>query len=106
VRFGIAFKKPSAKVIRLERAARGIRMFERVELRAMLDGRLVPGDEGPELVKPSTQLRAMFLLALNGGLGNGDCARLPISVIDFEGGWLRNAHSRDWSRAFTSPHGI
>ena len=30
----------------------------------------------------------MVLLALNGGLGNGDCSDLPQSAIDFEDGWL------------------
>ena len=37
VRFGPGFKKPSAKVIRQNRAKAGLRMFEREELLALLE---------------------------------------------------------------------
>ena len=35
-----------------------------------------------------TSLRAMMLLGLNAGFGNNDCASLPISTIDLDGGWI------------------
>jgi hypothetical protein len=34
------------------------------------------------------QLRAMILLAVNCGFGSHDCATLPVSAIDADGGWI------------------
>ena len=31
----------------------------------------------------------MILLGVNAGFGNADCATLPKSVVDLEGGWIR-----------------
>ncbi len=75
VRFGPDFKKPSAKVLRQNRAKAGLRMFERDELLALLN------------VIPPIQ-KAMVLLAVNGGLGNHDIATLPISAVNLKTGWL------------------
>jgi integrase len=74
-RYGPQFKKPSAKVLRKTRAARGLRMFEREELLAILN------------VTPPIQ-KAMLLLAINGGLGNHDIATLPVSAVDLRRGWM------------------
>jgi integrase len=63
-------------------------MFEATEMRALVDGRLVIGETGPELVKPTTSLRAMILLGMNCGYGNSDCATLPLSALDLERGWI------------------
>jgi integrase len=51
-------------------------MFEAAEIRRMLDAATV-------------QMRAMILLGCNAALGNADCARLPLTALDLEGGWLR-----------------
>jgi Site-specific recombinase XerC len=75
VRFGPTFKRPSKKSIRLARAERGSRLFKADELRVIMDA-------------ADTQLKAMILLAINGGLGNSDVASLPFSALDLEGGWL------------------
>ncbi len=75
VRFGPDFKKPSAKVLRQNRAAAGPRVFEREELLALL------AVAGPNM-------RAMILLAANGGLGNGDVAALTFSAMNLKTGWL------------------
>ena len=56
VRFGPDFAKPSRKVMRQARAARGLRMFERDELLAVL------------AVAP-VAIKAMILLGANGGHG-------------------------------------
>jgi integrase len=80
-RFGPAFKKPSAKVLRKSRAAAGLRMFERDELRALL------------AVCPLIQ-KAMVLLAVNGGLGNHDIATLPTSAVNLKTGWLTYARPK------------
>jgi integrase len=75
VRFGPMFRKPSRRVIRKARAAKGPRMIEAPELRKLIAAAGVP-------------LKAMILLALNGGLGNSDIGNLPLSAIDLKRGWI------------------
>jgi integrase len=60
-------------VMRLHRAKGGPKLFSPEEIRNLLDIAGVP-------------MRAMILLAANGGFGNTDCARLPLSAVDLEGG--------------------
>jgi len=67
-------QKPSRKVLRLERAKRGSKMFSREEIRSLLRA---SGD---------SQFHAMLLLALNAGLGPEDLARLTTAHI--KGMWL------------------
>ena len=74
--YGESFKRPSKKVMRLHRAEKGIRMFESHELRAMIDAAPQP-------------LKAMLLLAINGGLGNNDLATMRMKHLDgLEKAWL------------------
>lgn len=79
VKFGPKFKVPSKqdkpKAKAKSRQQNGKKMFDAGEIRRMLDA------AGP-------QLRAMILLGINGGLGNTDCADLPMSALDLEAGWL------------------
>jgi integrase len=75
VRFGPDFTKPSRRVMRLARQAKGPRLFSREELRAILDAAGQP-------------LRAMILLGLNCGFGNSDVAGLPIRALDLDAGWV------------------
>ena len=75
IRFGEGFASPSAKVLRLHRAAQGPNMFERDELRTMLESASQP-------------LRAMILLGANCAFGNSDIGSLPLSALDLEGGWI------------------
>ncbi len=75
MRFGLEFTKPSKSVLRKHRASNGKRLFEAVEIRALLD-----------LASP--QLTAMILLGINCGFGNSDVATLPMSAVDLEGGWI------------------
>ena len=75
VRFGTEFKQPARKVLRLERAKKGPRMFEAAELRTILDKAAMP-------------LKAMILLGINCGLGNSDIANLPIKALDLKRNWL------------------
>ncbi|MSU78910.1 MAG: hypothetical protein EXS16_12545 [Gemmataceae bacterium] len=75
IRFGEGFASPSAKVLRLHRAAQGPNMFERDELRTMLESASQP-------------LRTMILLGANCGFGNSDLGSLPLSALDLEGGWI------------------
>ena len=74
VRYGPGFRRPSAKTLRKERAAKGARMFEAADLRKVIDG-------------AGVQLRAMILLGVNAGFGNADVGTLPIAALDLEGGW-------------------
>lgn len=75
VRYGATFKKPSRKVLRLERAKKGPRMLEAADLRRVIDKAGVP-------------LKAMILLGLNCGFGNADVASLPTKALDLKGGWV------------------
>ena len=74
-RFGPGFKKPAAKVIRLARAERGLRMFEKDELLALL-----------AVADPIT--KAITLLGVNCGFGNADVGHLPLKAVDLKGGWI------------------
>jgi integrase len=73
--FGDTFRKPSQKTILLHRHAKGPRLFEAAEIRALLDAATPP-------------MRAMILLGANCGFGNTDCGRLPMSTLDLTGGWV------------------
>lgn len=74
--YGESFSVPSANVIRRHRAKQGAKMFEADEVRRMLAAARQP-------------MKAMLLLGLNGGLGNGDIAALPINGLDLDGNSLR-----------------
>jgi integrase len=86
IRFGPGFKRPSKKTLRLHRAAQGPKLFTVEEVRALVQGALVVGAEGPELVQAGPQLRTMILLGINCGLGNNDVGTLPLSAVDLERG--------------------
>jgi integrase len=73
IRFGPGFARPSAKTLRLHKAAKGPKLFSREEVRRMLDGAGLP-------------LRTMILLGINCGFGNADCGQLPLSAVDLEAG--------------------
>lgn len=75
VRFGPDFKRPSKRVLRKARNAKGPRMFEAEELRALLAAANEP-------------LGTMILLGINCGFGNHDVATLPISALDLTKGWV------------------
>lgn len=72
---GPELKRPSQKVIRIHRREKGERMIEAADARRIVDAAGVP-------------IKAMILLALNGGLGNSDIGHLPLSAIDLERGWI------------------
>jgi hypothetical protein len=88
VRYGPEFKKPSASVLRRHKAKQPARMFEADEVRALVDGALVVGKVGPELVRPDATLRAMILLGVNCGFGNADCGELPTAALNLEAAWI------------------
>jgi integrase len=71
VRFGPGFKRPSKKVLRLNRAEQGPRLYTAEEVRKLLDA-------------AGVQLKAMLLLGINCGYGNGDCGSVPLSALDLE----------------------
>ncbi len=75
--FGTEFKKPGKKSLRKlrndQRRENGIRMFQADEIRRVI-------------AKAGIQLRAMVYLGINCGLGNNDCAMLPLSAL--ADGWL------------------
>jgi integrase len=75
VRYGGEFKKPDKAALRRHRAAGGAKMLEAGQVRRLIDAAGVP-------------LKAMILLGVNAGFGNGDCATLPLASLDLERGWL------------------
>lgn len=86
VRYGQNFKRPSRKTLRIDRAKKGPKLFTAEEVRALIDGALVVGDDGPELVTPGKAMRAMVLLGINAGFGNADCGHLQQSALDLKVG--------------------
>jgi len=75
VRYGPAFRRPSAKTLRLNRAKHGSRLLELEELLAILDA-------------ASPMARTIILLAVNGGMGNGDIEHLPLRAVNLKTGWI------------------
>jgi integrase len=76
VKFGPEFKKPKASDVDAARAPEEERMYTAAEIRALLDYA-----KGP--------IRAMILLGINCGFGNGDCSSLPLSALDLDNGFLK-----------------
>jgi len=71
IRFGPGFKRASKKVLRLQRAAAGPKLFSAEEVRRLMDAASIP-------------VRAMILLGINAGFGNSDCGNLPQSAVDLD----------------------
>jgi integrase len=99
VSYGQAFNRPSAKTLRIARSDAGPRMFEANEIRTILDAIdgmpiKVEGKKKPVKLKAGPALRAMVLLACNSGFGNNDVARLPLSAVNLESGWINFARPK------------
>lgn len=73
VRFGPGFKRPSKKVLRLNRAEAGVKLFTAKEIRCLIDA-------------AGSAMRAMIFLGINAGFGNADCGAMPLSVVDLDAG--------------------
>jgi integrase len=105
VRYGGEFKKPEKAVLRRHRAQNGERMLEAADVRRLLNalaGKEVEtgqtddetGEPGTVTLDANPALRAMVLLGVNAGFGNGDCASLPLSALDLDRGWLAYARAK------------
>src|SRR5262245_20088602 len=75
VLYGQGFKRPSRKVVRINRAKKGPKLFTPDEIRRLLAA------AGPSM-------RAMILLGINGGFGNADCGHLPLAAVDLNAGMI------------------
>jgi integrase len=75
VRFGSEFHKPTKAVLRMHKAASGSKMLDAAQIRKLLDA-------------ADVLYRALILLGVNAGYGNGDCAALPLDAVDLDGGWI------------------
>jgi integrase len=75
VHYGQGFKRPARRVVRIDRARKGPKLFTREEVRKLLDA-------------ASVHLKAMILLGINAGFGNADCGHLPLSAVDLEAGLI------------------
>ncbi len=65
--FGPSFKKPSKRVMRVQKASKPLKLFAPTEVHLLLDG-------------ADPQMRAMILLGLNLGFGNHDCGGLTLDL--------------------------
>jgi integrase len=83
IRYGYAFSKPKAAVMRREKLKNGKRMFTPDQIRTMLK-------------KANKAMRAMILLGINCGFGNQDCAALPLSAVDLEKCWVDFARKKTY----------
>jgi integrase len=81
VHFGPGFARPSKKVLRLERARRGPKLFTAEEVRGLIG---LP----PWRPAPDAQLSAMVLLGINCGFGMADCGMMPLSAVNLDAGWV------------------
>jgi len=70
-RFGPDFRGASKRALRQQKLAVGKKLFRPEELITIL-------------ASADPVMRAMVLLGINGGLGNTDIAKLPVSSIDFD----------------------
>ena len=75
VRYGPGFKPPGKQILQKARLQNREKMYEADEIRAILEAASVP-------------LSAMILLGINCGFGNNDCATLPKTALDLDGGWV------------------
>lgn len=75
MRFGPGFARPSKKTMRLDRAKKGLRMFEAEQIRRIIDAAGQP-------------VKAMILLGVNAGFGNADVGTLPLHALDLTDGWI------------------
>jgi integrase len=73
--YGTGFKKPSKKTLRIQRSQKPPKLLSRDDITKLLD-------------VASVQMKAMILLACNGGLGNSDVAGMEKKHIDFASGWI------------------
>jgi integrase len=73
VRYGQAFKRPSRKVVRIDRARKGPKLFTAEEVRKLVSA-------------APAQMRAMILLGINCGFGNADCGHLQLPAVDLQRG--------------------
>lgn len=73
--WGNQFKKPSAKVLRVERSKKGPQD---------IPARVIVCAAGAA----SDAMSAMILLGINCGLGNTDCAKISMNNIDWSESWL------------------
>ena len=82
VRFGVAFKKPSRKMMRKAKNEKGEKLLEAADLRTLIDAAGVP-------------MRAMILLGINCAYGQSDISALPLSAVDLAGAWDQLPTSQD-----------
>lgn len=74
-RYGSEFRRPARIEVRRSRANSGRRWFDAREILHLA------GAAGPAM-------KAMILLGVNCGLGNGDCSQLLVEYLDLKRGWL------------------
>jgi len=74
---GPDFRKASSKALRAHKRKAGLKLFTADEIHKLLD-------------ESGIHMRAMILLGINCGFGNGDCNEIPLSILStmVDTGWL------------------
>lgn len=80
-RFGTEFNAPSQKAMRAAKRAGGKRTFEAADVRKILD-------------KADPITRALFLLAINGGIGNTDLANMTAANLKLDAAQIEFQRSK------------
>ena len=75
VTYGQGFRRPSRKVLRQARLAKGQRMFEADALRSII-------------AAASNPIRAMVLPGINCAFGQSDIANITVDAFDSDSGWI------------------
>lgn len=86
VKFGPAFKVPTAEALRREKAASGkVRHLEADQIRTLLDA-------GLEDIRPGlrSQWKAIILMGINCAFGSADIAAIRFNVLDLKRGWHKH----------------
>lgn len=74
IQYRKTLKPPPARAFRMLANERGPRMFDKEQIRAMINA-------------ASPQLAAMIYLGINCAFGNADCGHLPFEKLNLEDGW-------------------
>jgi integrase len=92
--YGQGFKRPSRKVVRIDRARKGPKLFTADEMPRLLDA-------------AGVTMKAMILLGINCGFGNADCGHLPLDDAQAKALGIslnRSAKTREFDpKLLTSP---
>lgn len=75
IKFGPVFKVPKQRIVRLEKDAKGKKLFDASQIQKLIES-------------ATPVMAAMIYLGANAALGNADVGRLELRHLDLKTGWL------------------